>query len=243
MKDISLKDLLEAGCHFGHQTVRWNPKMKPYIFDAREGIHIFDLVKTKEGLETACAFVAEVAKKDGKILFVGTKRQAKGIIEKVAKDVGMPYVAERWLGGTLTNFEQIRKSAEKLKTLKKEKAEGKYKEYTKKENLLIDREIARLEKFFAGIMDLAVLPQALFVVDVRAEKGVAQEAKRKGIPVVAIVDTNSDPDLVDYVIPANDDAQKSIELIVGAIGEAIREATKKEETKKGEKKKKTDGES
>jgi len=238
MKDISLKDLLEAGCHFGHQTVRWNPKMKPYIFDAREGIHIFDLVKTKEGLEAACAFVASVVQKGGKILFVGTKRQAKAIIEKTAKETGMPYVSERWFGGTLTNFEQIKKSVEKLKTLKKEKAEGKYKEYTKKENLLIDREIARLEKFFAGLADLTALPQALFVVDVRTEKGAVREARRKDIPVVAIVDTNSDPDSVSYPIPANDDAQKSIELIVGVIGDAIKEVTKK-----GEKKKKTNDKS
>lgn len=222
LKQISLKKLLEAGCHFGHQTVRWNPKMKPYIFEAREGIHIFDLVKTKEGLEAACAFVKETSTKGGKILFVGTKRQAKEIIEKTAKKAGMPYVSERWLGGTLTNFEQIQKSLEKLATLKKEKEEGKYKDYTKKENLLIDREIARLEKFFGGLTSLEKLPEALFVVDVKTEAGAVLEAARKEIPVVGIVDTNSDPDLVDYVIPGNDDAQKSIELIVGAVGDACK---------------------
>ncbi len=222
MKKITLKELLEAGCHFGHQTVRWNPKMKPYIFEAREGIHIFDLVKTKEGLEAACAFVKATASQGKKILFVGTKRQAKEIIEKTAKKAGMPYVSERWLGGTLTNFEQIQKSLEKLETLKKEKEESKYKEYTKKENLLIDREIVRLEKFFGGLTSLEKLPEALFVVDVKTEAGAVQEASRKEIPVVGIVDTNSDPDLVDYVIPGNDDAQKSIELIVGVIGDACK---------------------
>ncbi|PJE67345.1 30S ribosomal protein S2 [Candidatus Shapirobacteria bacterium CG10_big_fil_rev_8_21_14_0_10_40_9] len=222
MKKITLKELLEAGCHFGHQTVRWNPKMKPYIFEARERIHIFDLVKTKEGLEAACAFVKATASQGGKILFVGTKRQAKEIIQETAKKAGMPYVSQRWLGGTLTNFEQIQKSLEKLETLKKEKEEGKYKEYTKKENLLIDREIARLEKFFGGLTSLEKLPEALFVVDVKTEAGAVLEAARKEIPVVGIVDTNSDPDLVDYVIPGNDDAQKSIELIVGVIGDACK---------------------
>lgn len=196
--------------------------MKPYIFEAREGIHIFDLVKTKEGLEAACAFVKATASQGKKILFVGTKRQAKEIIEKTAKKAGMPYVSERWLGGTLTNFEQIQKSLEKLETLKKEKEESKYKEYTKKENLLIDREIVRLEKFFGGLTSLEKLPEALFVVDVKTEAGAVQEASRKEIPVVGIVDTNSDPDLVDYVIPGNDDAQKSIELIVGVIGDACK---------------------
>ena len=227
MRKVTLKQLLEAGCHFGHQTVRWNPKMKPYIFEAREGIHIFDLVKTKEGLEAACAFVKETSTKEGKILFVGTKRQAREIIQKVAKDIGMPYVSQRWLGGTLTNFEQIQKSLEKLETLKKEKEEGKYKEYTKKENLLIDREIERLEKFFGGLVGLKELPEAIFVVDVKSEANAVLEAARKGIKIVAIVDTNSDPDLVDYVIPANDDAQKSIELIVGIIGEACKRKSAK----------------
>jgi small subunit ribosomal protein S2 len=222
MREISLKELLEAGCHFGHQTVRWNPKMKQYIFEAREGIHIFDLAKTKEGLEAACAFIKATASQGGKILFVGTKRQAKEIIEKTAKKEGMPYVSQRWLGGTLTNFEQIKKSLQKLETLKKEKEEGKYKKYTKKENLLIDREIERLEKFFGGLVGLEELPAAIFVVDVKTEAGAVQEAARKEIPVVAIVDTNSDPDLVDYVIPANDDAQKSIELIVGVMGRACK---------------------
>ncbi|MFZ5366223.1 MAG: 30S ribosomal protein S2 [Patescibacteria group bacterium] len=232
MRKISLKELLEAGCHFGHQTVRWNPKMKPYIFEAREGIHIFDLAKTKEGLEAASAFVKATAAKGGKILFVGTKRQAREIIEKTAKEVKMPYVSQRWLGGTLTNFEQIQKSLEKLETLKREKEEGKYKEYTKKENLLIDREIERLEKFFGGLSSLEKLPEAVFVVDVKTEAGAVREASRKEIPTVGIVDTNSDPDLVDYVIPANDDAQKSIELIVGVIGEAIENGSKKKPNKK-----------
>ncbi len=232
MEEITLKKLLEAGCHFGHQVNRWNPKMKPYIFGEKDGVHIFDLAKTKEGLEEAISFVKELVKKGGKILFVGTKRQARETIEKICKEINMPYVSRRWFGGTLTNFDQIKKSIEKLKTLKKEKEEGKYNDYTKKENLLIDREIKRLEKFLEGLSSLEKLPEALFVVDIKAEIGAVREAKRKGIPVVAIVDTNSNPDLVDYVIPANDDAQKSIELIVRFIGEACKVKVLKSNRKK-----------
>ena len=226
MKDISLKDLLEAGCHFGHQTVRWNPKMRPYIFEAREGVHIFDLVKTKEGLEETCAFLKKVAADGGKILFIGTKRQAREMVKKAAIETGMPYVTERWLGGILTNFEQIKKSLDRAEYLKTGKADGSFKSYTKKENLLFEREAIKLEKFFGGLKGVEKMPEAVFIVDVKTELNAVKEAERRQVKVAAIVDTNSDPDMVDYVIPANDDANKSVDLLVTAVKEAILEGLK-----------------
>lgn len=227
MKDVSLKALLEAGCHFGHQTVRWNPKMRPYIFEAREGVHIFDLVKTKKGLEEAAAFLKTTASQGGKILLVGTKRQAREYIKKMAEETGMPYVSERWMGGSLTNFDQIQKSLKKLDDLKKGRADGSLDaKYTKKENVLIDREILRLEHFFGGLVGLTELPQAVLVIDTKNEISCVKEAFRRNIPTVAIVDTNSDPDMVSYVIPANDDAVKSIELITDYLTEGIKEGVK-----------------
>lgn len=227
MSNISLQQLLEAGCHFGHQTIRWNPKMKRYIFAAREGVHIFDLAKTKEGLEAASAFVKATASQGGKILFLGTKRQAREIVEEVAKKVGMPYVSERWLGGTITNWEQIKKSLDKLGEMKQAREAGEYKDYTKKEQLLLDREIAKLERFLGGLVGMESLPEAIFIVDVKKEIAAALEAQRRGIKVIGMVDTNSDPDLADFVIPVNDDATKSIGLVVERIGEAVEEGKKK----------------
>jgi small subunit ribosomal protein S2 len=234
--DVALKDLLEAGCHFGHQSRRWNPKMKPYLFTKRDGIHIFDLVQTKVGLEKACEFVKDWVAQGKEIVFVGTKRQAQAIIKEEAQKCGMPYVSTRWLGGTITNWEMIKKSIDRLHDLKKKKEEGEFKEYTKKENLLIDREIVRLEKFFGGIAKLEELPEAIFVVDTKREEAAVKEACKKQVKVVAIVDSNSDPDMVDYVIPANDDAVKSIKLIVQKIAEAVEEGKKLGE-KKGKSKK------
>lgn len=225
--EIKLKDLLEAGCHFGHQVTRWNPKMKPYLFAARDRIHIFDLAKTKEGLDRAMDFVREVTAKDGKIVFVGTKRQAQEIIKEAAIQAKMPYVSERWIGGTLTNWERIKKNIDTLAELKLNKAQGKYQDYTKKENLLIDRKISRLEHVFGGLAELKGLPAALFIVDLKKESGAAKEARAVGVKVIALVDSNSDPDLADFVIPANDDAVKSVQFIVGAIKEAVLEAGKK----------------
>ena len=218
---INLKDLLEAGCHFGHQASRWNPKMKPYIFTAREGIHVFDLAKTKEGLEEAMDYVKGLAKEGKKIIFIGSKRQAKEVVKEVAQSVNMPYVSERWLGGTITNWEEIKKRIKRLKDLKEKREIGEFRKFTKKERILIDREIARLEKLFGGIIDLEDLPEAIFVIDTKKEMAAVKEAKKREIKVVALVDTNSDPDLIDYIIPANDDAVKSIELVVRKIGEAI----------------------
>lgn len=220
---IELKDLLDAGCHFGHQSQRWNPKMSPYLYGVKEGIHIFDLAKTKEGLERAMEFVKETTANGGKIIFVGTKRQVQAIVKEEAIKAKMSFITERWLGGIITNWDNIKKSINKLKDLKAQKESGELKKYTKKENILIDREIARLERFFGGLADLDELPTALFVVDVKKEKAAIQEAAKKGIKIVAVVDSNSDPDLVDWVIPANDDAVGSIKLIVETIGRAAKE--------------------
>lgn len=220
--DISLQQLLEAGCHFGHQARRWNPVMKKYIFGERDGVHIFDLVKTKEGLEAAIEFVKRLTKEKKVILFVGTKRQAQEAVKREAMRVGMPYVAQRWLGGMLTNFSQMQKRVHKLKDLKAKRESGELKKYTKREQLLIDREIARLEKFLGGVADMDKLPDAVFVVDTHQEEVAVREANRMKIPVVGMVDTNGDPDRVDYIIPVNDDAVKSIELIVSTVAKAIK---------------------
>jgi len=235
---IGLRDLLEAGCHFGHQSSRWNPKMKPYIFTARDGVHVFDLAKTKEGLEEAMNYVKQLTKEGKTIVFVGTKRQAKKVIEEVAQTVGMPYVSQRWLGGTITNWEEIKKRIERLQELKEKREKGEFKKFTKKERILIDREIARLERLFGGLVGLEDLPEAIFVVDIKKEIAAVKEANKRGVKIVAVVDTNSDPDLVDYVIPANDDAIKSIELIARKVGEAV-EKKKGSKSKKTAKKKKT----
>lgn len=226
MTDISLQQLLEAGCHFGHQSRRWNPSMDEYIYGVRDNVHIFDLVKTKKGLDEATAFVETTASQGGKILMVGTKRQARGIVEEAAKKTGMPYVAQRWLGGMLTNFSQLQKSVKRLKSLKDRREKGELKKYTKKEQLDLDREIAKLERFLGGMADMDKLPEVMFVVDTHQEIVAVKEANRAGVKVAGIVDTNAEPSLVDFVIPANDDAVKSIELIVGAVVEAITKGSK-----------------
>lgn len=224
---VTLKDLLEAGAHFGHQASRWHPKMKPYLYTVRDGVHVFDLAKTKEGLEAAIEFVRKTAAGGGQIVFVGTKRQAASIVREEAEKAGMPFVDVRWLGGTITNWGEMQKRIKRLGDMKGKREKGEYKKYTKKEQILIDREIAKLEKFFGGLVDLEGLPAAIFVVDTKKEHTAVKEARRKGIPVVAIVDSNSDPDPVDWVIPANDDAVGSIKLIVGMIGAAVKEGRKK----------------
>jgi len=226
MKEVSLKELLEAGCHFGHQTARWNPKMKPYIFAARDRIHIFDLVKTKEGLEKAATFAKETAAAGGQIVFIGTKRQAQEIVREAAKRVNMPYITERWIGGLITNWGQIKKRLDYLADLKAGKKEGRFSSRTKKENLLIDRELAKLERIFGGITSLKNIPAAIFVTDARKDLAALKEAKSCGVPTLAIADTNANPDLIDYLIPANDDAVKCLQLLVGVIAEAIEEGLK-----------------
>ena len=224
---VTLKGLLESGAHFGHQSSRWNPKMKPYLYTVRDGVHVFDLVKTKEGLEAAAEFARETAKKGGQIVFVGTKRQAEAIIREEAQKAGMPYVTERWLGGTITNWEQIQKRIKLLLEMKEKREKGEYKKYTKKEQVLIDREITKLEKFFGGLVDLKELPAALLIVDTKKEDTAVREANRKNIPVIGIVDSNADPEPIRWPIPANDDAVGSIKLIVGIIAAAVVEGKKK----------------
>lgn len=223
MSDVSLKDLLEAGAHFGHQSRRWNPEMKPYIFAHREGIHIFDLVKTKKGLDDACEYLKQVAADGGKILFVGTKRQASTMVKAEAEKVGMPFVTLRWLGGMLTNFAQIQKSIRRMTTLKEQREKGELKRYTKFEQLQFDREISKLERFLGGVASLNKLPEAMFVVDTHREEVAVKEAVRTHVPVVGMVDTNGEPDLVDHIIPINDDAVNAIKLVVEAVGKAVAE--------------------
>jgi len=220
---ISLEELLEAGCHFGHQGRRWNPKMKPYIYAKKEGVHIFDLEKTAVGLARAMVFVRDLVSEGKKIVFVGTKRQAAPIIAEEAVKAGLPFINMRWLGGTITNWEQIKKGIARLSELETKKQKGELKKYTKKENVLFNREIDKLNRFVGGLRSLTDLPAAIFVVDVKKEIAAVREARKTGISVVALVDSNTDPDLVDYVIPANDDAVRSIKLIVSKLAQAAQD--------------------
>ena len=224
MFEISIKQLLEAGVHFGHPTKKWNPKMSEYIFTQRNGIHIVDLQKTVKKFEEAYNFVSELAQENGTILFVGTKKQAADTIKEEAQRCGMYYVNVRWPGGMLTNFNTIRKSIKRLKDLEKMQADGTFNLLPKKEVAKLLKEMADLEKSYGGIKDMGTLPAALFVVDTRKERIAVLEAKRLGIPVVAIVDTNCDPADADYIIPGNDDAIRAIKLIAGALGDAVIEA-------------------
>jgi small subunit ribosomal protein S2 len=228
---IGIKELLDAGVHFGHQTKRWSPKMKPFIFDARNGIHIIDLSKTLNQLEAACNFLAATVGKGGKVLFVGTKKQAQQAIRDTAKESGQFYVTERWLGGTLTNFATIKRSIARLKEIEKMEADGTINNFVKQEQSVIRREAARLVKFFEGIHAMDKLPGALFVVDIKREHNAVAEARRLKIPVVAIVDTNCDPDLVDYPIAGNDDATRSVRIILATIGQTVTQAQAVYETK------------
>jgi len=221
MKEIQLLDMLKSGVHFGHQERRWHPKMKPYIYTSRSGIYIIDLEKTAEKLREACDFISETVGKGGKILFVATKRQAQPIVQKAAREAGMLFVTERWIGGTLTNFENISKLIRRLKDLRSKKQKGELDKYTKREQLQFTEEIEYLEKLVGGIEQMEKLPQALFVVDVRKEKTAIREARKKKIPIIAMVDTNCNPQLIDYPIPANDDATKSIKIIVSAVLDII----------------------
>lgn len=222
MKDVSLVELLKSGAHFGHKTSRWNPKMKPYIFTVRNDIHILDLEKTKKSLIKAANFAKDVASSGGLILFVGTKRQARDIVKEQAQKAGMPYVNVRWLGGTFTNWKTIQKTIRKLEKLQELKTSGELEtRYTKKERLLIEREIEKLSKLFEGIKDLKKLPAAIFIADVNYDDIALTEAKKSKVPVIAIVDSNSDPEGIDYVIPCNDDATQAIELVVSTVSEAI----------------------
>lgn len=229
MAVVSMKQLLEAGVHFGHQTRRWNPKMAPYIFTERNGIYIIDLQRTVKKLEEAYNFVRDVAKEGGKILFVGTKKQAQETVKEEAERCGMFYVNVRWLGGTLTNFQTIRRRIERLKELEQMEEEGTLDLLPKKEVMALRKEKEKLERFLGGIKNMKQLPDALFIVDPRKERIAVAEARRLGIPIVAIVDTNCDPDEIDYVIPGNDDAIRAVKLITSKIADAVLEGLQGED--------------
>ncbi len=218
---VGLQELLDAGVHFGHQTRRWNPKMRPFIFGERNGIHIIDLRKTLDRLERAREAVRRTVLKGEHVLFLSTKRQLRTIVEEEAARCGALFVTERWLGGMLTNFQTIRRQIRRLKELERGQEENAFEFYTKKERLLLDRERAKLEKYFHGVRDMTRLPGAVFVVDARREIIGVREAHRLGIPVIAIADTNVDPSLIDYPIPGNDDAIRSVSLIAGEIASTI----------------------
>ena len=231
MTEISMKLLLEAGVHFGHQTRKWNPKMKPYIFGARNGIYIIDLQNTAELLKKAYSFIVRTVSEGGAVLFVGTKKQAQDSIVEEAERCGMFHVCNRWLGGTLTNFQTIRKSIDRLKELEEMERDGSFGRYTKKEAMRMEKELAKLERSLGGIKDMDELPSALFIVDTMKERIAVNEGKKLGIPIVAVVDSNGDPDDIDYVIPGNDDAIRSIRLLTSIITDACTEGHKQREEK------------
>jgi small subunit ribosomal protein S2 len=226
---VSIEELLKAGAHFGHLTRRWNPKMREFIFMQRNGIHILDLKKTHALLQETLDAIGKVARTGKKILFVGTKKQAQDIIRAEAIRCGMPYVTHRWLGGMLTNFATVRKSIARMEEITKMRTDGTYEQITKKERLMLDREQEKLEQVLGGISGITRLPGALFVVDIVKESIAIQEAQRLNIPIFAIVDTNCDPDVPDYIIPSNDDAAKAIQLITANVADAIIEGAAERE--------------
>ncbi len=242
MSVISMKQLLEAGVHFGHQTRRWNPKMKKYIFTERNGIYIIDLQKTVKKIEEAYNFVRQLSEEGGTVLFVGTKKQAQESVKEEANRSGMFYVNQRWLGGTLTNFQTIRKRINRLKTIERMEEDGTFEVLPKKETVELLKEKDRLLKFLGGIKDMKKLPDAIFVIDPRKESIAIAEARKLNIPIIGIVDTNCDPDEIDYVIPANDDAIRAVKLLTSKIADAVvegRQGTELDETESVEVKEET----
>jgi small subunit ribosomal protein S2 len=234
MKKVDLVQLVEAGAHFGHLTRRWNPKMKPYIFMEKNGIHIIDLKKTQTYLDEAANELSKLVADGKKVLFVGTKKQAKNVIETEARRCGQNWVSERWLGGMLTNFATIRKSVKRLSNIEKQETDGTFDKITKKERLFLTREKDKLKKVLEGVESMGKLPGALFIVDIKKESIAVQEAHRLNIPVFAIVDTNCDPNEVDYLVPANDDAVKTVEIITNYMADAVLEGDAKLKEKKAE---------
>lgn len=228
------QDLLEAGVHFGHLTRKWNPKMAPYIFMEQNGIHIIDLKKTESKLEEAKAAAKNIARSGRRVLFVATKKQAKEIVAEEAKRANMPFTTERWLGGMLTNFQTVRKSIKRMQNIDKMATDGTFERINKKERLMLDREKAKLQMILGGIEDMTKLPGAIFIIDVKREHIAVSEATRLGIPTIALVDTNSDPTVVDYSIPGNDDASKSIHMIAREIADAIIEGSQERKREKSE---------
>jgi small subunit ribosomal protein S2 len=230
MAVISMKQLLEAGVHFGHQTRRWNPKMAKFIFTERNGIYIIDLQKTVKKVEEAYNFIREVSAQGGKMLFVGTKKQAQDSVKEEAERSGMYFINQRWLGGTLTNFSTIQKRIDRLHELAKMETDGTFEVLPKKEVILLRKEQDRLEKFLGGIKNMRELPDVMFIIDPRKERIAVAEARKLGIPIVAIVDTNCDPDEIDYVIPGNDDAIRAVKLLTAKVADAILEGNQGEQT-------------
>ena len=235
MISIGIKELLDAGVHFGHQTRRWNPKMKQFIFEARNGIHVIDLSKTLPQIEAACEFLAQAVAKGGQVLFVGTKKQAQEAVKEAAKACSQMHVTERWLGGTLTNLKTVKRSMKRMKDIEKMETDGSINDYVKQEQSMIRREHARLFKNLDGLRTLDTIPDVMFVIDVKREHNAVAEARRLKIPIVAIVDTNADPDLVDYPIVGNDDAIRSVKLLLGAVSEAIIKAKSEADARKSRK--------
>jgi small subunit ribosomal protein S2 len=234
MSVVSMKQLLESGVHFGHQTRRWNPKMKPYIFTERNGIYIVDLQQTVKLIDVAYNFIRDVAAQGKTVLFVGTKKQAQETIKKEAERCGMPYVNQRWLGGMLTNFQTIRKRVDRLEELESMAENGTFARLPKKEVILLEKEHEKLERFLGGIRNMRRVPDALFVADPRKEDIAVAEANKLGIPVIAIVDTNCDPDVVDFVIPGNDDAIRAVKLLTSVISNAVLEGKQGEQFDEGD---------
>lgn len=229
--EISLKDLLEAGAHFGHQARRWNPKIAPYLFGQRQGIYIFDLASTRQKLVEALDFLQKATREGKLFLFVGTKRQASEKITQVAQKLGVPYINHHWIGGLFTNFPQIKKSIDKLAQMREAREAGEYKEFTKKEQLIIDREIARLSRLFGGIQNLEKLPDVVFIVDTHQEEAVVREAIKIGITTVGIVDSNADPTIIDFPIPMNDDAVRALEFVLDLVQKAIEKGKRSQKLK------------
>lgn len=222
MSTAMIKELLEAGAHFGHQSHKWNPKMREFIFDKRNGVHIINLEKTAILLQDACAFVTNIVSRGSKILFVGTKIQAKDVIQQIAEELAMPYVSERWLGGMLTNLKTIRQSVEKMNKYTKQEADGVWNELTKKEQSLLQKEKLKLCKYLSGVKDMRSVPDAILIVDPDNEDIAVNEARRLNIPIIAILDTNCDPDKINYCVPSNDDSIKSNSYILGKIKDAAK---------------------
>lgn len=227
MKTPTLEELLKSGAHFGHKVSKWHPKMAPYIYGNKNNVHVINLEKTVECLKKVLDYVKTLASQGRIILFVATKEQSKDVIKKTAEDCGMPYVSEHWIGGLLTNFKELQKRVKHLIKLEEDKARGKLEKYTKKERLDFDTEIKKLNKMFGGVKKMEKAPDAIFIIDIKREKTALREAVRKGIPIIAVVDTNVNPESVAYPIPANDDALKSLEVIIAAIGEAVMEGKAK----------------
>ncbi len=223
MQEISLAEMLKAGMHFGHKVSKRHPKMDPFIFTNKNGLHIIDLEKTKEKLEQARAAARDLASQKKIILFVGTKKQAQVLVQKYAQECGMPFLTEHWIGGLITNFHNVSRSMRELRRLKRDKKRGDFEKYTKKEKLELDEEIEKLEKMVGGMENMERLPDALFLVDIKEDKTAVQEAVKKGILTLAVTDTNTNPEVINYPIPANDDALKSIEYVLKIMSQAIKE--------------------